>query len=110
MQQDQHTPVAAAFALPHDVVDAWINPNIGEPSGGDVNYLFPGLAERLEQGTTLDQLIDEMDQSGVAKGVLCSGYSGPEDRTWVDKARAQHPTRFAASHVVDPREGLSTSW
>lgn len=93
------------FALPPDVVDAWINPNLGQ-TAGDVSYLFPGLAERLERGTTLEQLVDEMDAAGIAKGVLCSGFFG-DDREWVLKARAAHPDRFAASHVVDPRTGLA---
>jgi predicted TIM-barrel fold metal-dependent hydrolase len=95
------------FVLPAGVVDAWINPNIGPPSGGDVRYLFPGLSERLERGTTLNQLVDEMDGAGVAKGVLCSGYSCPEDRAWVQLAKETHPERFATSHVVDPRNGMA---
>jgi predicted TIM-barrel fold metal-dependent hydrolase len=95
------------FELPSGVVDAWINPNI-TPSldGMDVTYLFPGLRERMERGTTLEQLIDEMDEAGVAKGVLCSGYTAEGDREWITTARDKHPERFALSHVVDPREGM----
>lgn len=98
---------AERFRLPPAVVDAWINPNIAAPSGGDVRYLFPGLAERLEHGTTLSELIDQMDAAGVTHGVLCSGYSGPDDRAWVQAARQKYPERFAASHVVDPRAGMA---
>jgi hypothetical protein len=90
-----------------DIVDGWINPNLGGPVTGDVAYLFPGLADRLERGTSLEQLVDEMDASGVSRGVLCSGYTAPGDREWVLKAREVHPDRFALSHVVDPRAGLT---
>jgi uncharacterized protein len=96
------------FDLPGGVVDAWINPNFAPLlDDRDVSYLFPGLQERLTRGTTLTQLVDEMDQSGVAKGVLCSGYSADGDRDWVRAAREAHPDRFALSHVVDPRDGMS---
>jgi uncharacterized protein len=95
------------FELPSGVVDAWINPNIGPPAeDSDVTYLFPELLERLARGTTLEQLIDEMDAAGVEKGILCSGYSGPGDLEWVTAARDKYPERFALSHVVDPREGM----
>jgi predicted TIM-barrel fold metal-dependent hydrolase len=93
------------FALPTGVVDAWINPNLGA-TAGDVSYLFPDLAARLDRGTTLEQLVDEMDAAGVAKGVLCSGFFG-DDRDWCIKARDRHPDRFALSHVVDPRHGMA---
>jgi uncharacterized protein len=95
------------FDLPSGVIDAWINPNIVRLQGSnDVSYLFPGLRELLKRGTTLDQLIDEMDTAGVEKGVLCSGYSGDGDHDWAVAARDEHPDRFALSHVVDPREGM----
>ena len=95
------------FDLPTDVIDAWINPNLGPLSdSNDVSYLFPGLRERVKRGTTLDQLIDEMDAAGVHKGLLCSGYAGDGDREWVTAARDKYPERFGLSHVVDPREGM----
>ncbi len=94
------------FPLPSGVVDAWINPNLGALTNA-ATALFPDLAARMERGTTLEQLIDEMDAAGVAKGVLCSGYAGEGDREWCVKARDRHPERFALSHVVDPREGMA---
>ncbi|WP_309224747.1 amidohydrolase family protein [Mycolicibacterium sp. CBMA 234] len=96
------------FELPEGVVDAWINPNLGGPltDGNDVSYLFPELGERLERGTTLEQLIDEMDEAGVAQAVLCSGYSGTGDLDWALAARNKYPDRFRLSHVIDPREGM----
>jgi uncharacterized protein len=48
-----------------------------------VTYLFPGLREQMERGTTLEQLVDEMDAAGVDKGLLCSGYTVEGDREWV---------------------------
>ncbi|MDQ1497942.1 MAG: hypothetical protein QOI86_1282, partial [Actinomycetota bacterium] len=64
-------------------VDAWINPNQGPPLDLKNNpaYLFPGLMERYERGTTLPQLVDEMDEAGVARAVLCAGYSDYDDLT-----------------------------
>lgn len=95
------------FDLPSGVVDAWINPNLGCLSDdNDVTYLFSGLRERMERGTSLEQLIDEMDEAGIQRAVLCSGYSGEGDREWVIAARDKFPERFALSHVVDPREGM----
>ena len=96
------------FTLSRGAIDAWINPNLGPPksSGLDATYLFPGLAERYERGTSLSQLIDEMDAAGVSQGVLCSGYGDYDDLDWVRDAIARHPDRFAGSHVVDPRLGL----
>jgi predicted TIM-barrel fold metal-dependent hydrolase len=96
------------FDLPTGVVDAWINPNLGSLSDdNDVSYLFPGLRERMERGTSLEQLVDEMDEAGVDKGVLCSGYSGDADREWVLAASDKYPERFRLSHVVDPRDGMA---
>src|ERR1700691_2285819 len=71
------------FDLPRGVVDAWFNPSITPALDGmDVTYLFAGLRERMARGTTLEQLVDEMDEAGVEKGTL------------------------GLSHVVDPREGM----
>jgi predicted TIM-barrel fold metal-dependent hydrolase len=90
-------------------VDAWINPNLGfvEDPEHDVSYLFPGLKDRLARGTTLPQLIDEMDAAGVSQGALCSGYTSPGDLEWSRDAIAAHPDRFVGSHVVDPRTGMA---
>ena len=92
-------------------IDAWINPNIKPPKSvnRDVVYLFPGLWERYEKGTTLTQLIDEMDEAGVTRGVLCAGYTeDEEDVEWVRKAVARHPERFVGSYAVDPHQGMNT--
>jgi uncharacterized protein len=68
--------------------------------------MFPGLAERRYRGTTVSQLIDEMDEAGVERAVLCAGYRGADNIGWIRAAIEQHPARFAGSLVVDPRLGM----
>jgi predicted TIM-barrel fold metal-dependent hydrolase len=94
--------------LPFKAIDAWVNPNLAAPVGDDrnVDYLFPGLAERRRRGTTLEQLIDEMDEAGVERAVLAAGYGDIDDRQWVCDAVDRHPDRFAGSIVVDPHRGM----
>lgn len=89
-------------------IDGWVNANLGVPPDSmDVTYLFPDLAERWRRGTTLSQLVEEMEAAGIEKAVLCSGYGGIDDHGWVCDAIANYPERFVGSYVVDPREGLS---
>jgi uncharacterized protein len=98
------------MSLPYELVDAWVNPNLGPPSDPryDVGYLFPDLADRWRRGTTLTQLIDEMDQAGVGSAVLCAGEGYGEGSTdaWVIDAVERHPDRFIGSIAVDPRRGM----
>lgn len=96
----------ANVSLGFKAVDCWVNPNLGAPPGGDVDYLFPGIAERWRRGTTLPQLIDEMDAAGIEKSVLVSGFGYGDTEAWVKDAIRRHPDRLAGSHVVDPREGM----
>ena len=99
----------SSFSLDGGAIDAWINPNTGLPPGRaeEVAYLFPEMAERVQRGTTLEQLVDEMDDAGIAKAVLCSGYGGADNIDWVRAAVATHPDRFVGSAVVDPRQGMA---
>lgn len=97
------------FELPGCIVDAWINPNLGPPKDSSLNvdHLFPELRQRLERGTDLSQLIDEMDAAGVTHGVLCCGGSPDYDElNWVRAAIEKYPDRFVGSHIVDPRSGM----
>lgn len=96
------------MALPFDLVDAWINPNLAPPSNAshNVGYLFPELAELWARGTTLEQLVEEMDAGGVTRGVLCAGYGDVDDIPWVSNAIETYPDRFVGSIVVDPRTGM----
>jgi uncharacterized protein len=90
-----------------EVIDCWVNVPVGKPDPS-ASYLFPGLTERWDKIAAPSQLVDEMDDAGVSKAVLVSGW-GPEDSiSWVKKALKAFPDRFAASHIVDPREGMST--
>jgi predicted TIM-barrel fold metal-dependent hydrolase len=89
------------------MIDCWVNPNRGGNKGrSEVNALFPGLAARRERGTTLLQLIDEMDEAGVVKAVLCAGYGGYDAVPWMEKAIENHPERFVGSLIIDPRTGM----
>lgn len=93
--------------LDYQLVDTWVNPNFGQPNTqSDVSYLFPGLAERWERGTTLEQLIDEMDEANVGRAVITAEYGGQDDLQWVRTAIEKHPDRFLGSVVVDPRRGM----
>lgn len=100
--------VRVPFTPRRGVIDAWVNPNLGPPLDPtyNVGYLFPDLQRRWDRGTTLSQLLDEMDAAGVERAVLCSGYGDYDDLDWVRTAVATHPDRFAGSHIVDPRDGL----
>ena len=100
------------MAARFNAIDCWINPNppVSEDEIGsdwNVGYLFNDWLERRRRGTTLDQLIDEMNEAGVEKGVLCAGYgTGDGDLDWVSKAIERYPERFVGSVVVDPRSGM----
>jgi predicted TIM-barrel fold metal-dependent hydrolase len=100
------------MSLSYELVDAWVNPNLGTPADPryDVGYLFPELAERWRRGTTLEQLVDEMDQARVGRSVLCGGYGGVDgvdDIGWAIDAVDRHPDRFIGSIAVDPRQGMT---
>jgi uncharacterized protein len=89
------------------MIDAWVNPNFPTTNVDQtVAKLFPGLEERRHRGTSLTQLVDEMDQAGVERAVLCAGYRGADNYGWVVEAMTMYPTRFAGSLVVDPRSGM----
>ena len=93
------------------MVDGWINPNPGIDGlapdvAQDLGNLFPGLRARLERGTTLSQLLDEMDAAGVSKAVLTAAYQRPADLVWMEAAIEAHPDRFAGSLLLDPHTGM----
>lgn len=90
------------------MIDAWVNENPpGAVADSAVTALFKGLKERRERGTTLPQLIDEMDAAGVERAVLCAGYGGRDNLPWMTDAIARYPDRFTGSLVTDPREGMA---
>lgn len=88
--------------------DAWLNPNIGEHKGAPtVDHTFPQLAALRARGTTLEQLIQEMDSANVRAGLLTTGFS-EGDYEWVISAMEAHPDRFFGAAMVDPRKGMET--
>lgn len=86
-------------------IDCLIVPN---PPGGGVGrlgYLFPGLSERAEKGTSAEGLVAEMDEAGVEKGIIA--IQREEDRDWVLDTIRKYPKRFIpALGGVDPRKGM----
>src|SRR6266702_8442645 len=91
----------------YSMIDAWVNPNVAtERVDPTVAGLFPGLEARRRRGTSLAQLIEEMDAAGVERAVLCAGYRGADSVGWVNDAVAAHPDRLFGSLVVDPRTGM----
>jgi predicted TIM-barrel fold metal-dependent hydrolase len=89
-----------------EVIDCWVNAPVGTPDPS-ASYLFPGLVQRWEGEVSPSQLVDQMDEAGISKAVLSSGW-GPEDSvSWLRKALKDYPDRFALSHIVDPREGMA---
>lgn len=90
-----------------EIIDTFVNVPVGAPDP-TAAYLFPGLVERWKAAGTPEGLIGQMDEIGVAKAVLVSGW-GPEDSiSWVKEALRKYPDRFVASHIVDPKLGLKT--
>ncbi|MFF3874552.1 amidohydrolase family protein [Streptomyces sp. NPDC001978] len=91
----------------YPMIDAWVNPNFAtDRVDPTVARLFPGLEERRRKGTSLSELIEQMDAAGVERVVLCAGYRGADSIGWVQDAVESHPDRFAGSLVVDPRLGM----
>ena len=97
--------MTVAPSLP--MIDGWVNENdASRPVDPVVAKLFPDLSARRARGTTTEQLVEEMDASGVEKAMLCAGYAGNDNLAWAEKAVADHPDRFSASLALDPREGM----
>lgn len=94
------------MSMPIRAIDCWVNANLGATPDQNADYLFPGLAERWAKGTSVSELIDDMDASGIEKSVLVSGFGAGDTLSWVKNAIKQHPDRLAGSHVIDPREGM----
>lgn len=88
--------------------DAWVNPNFPTRTvDPTVSSLFPGLEARRHRGTTLEQLIEEMDAAGVRHAILCAGYRGADNLSWVIDAVQERPDRLSASIALDPRQGMT---
>jgi len=97
------------MTLEFPLFDAWINmtPRNPEYEKLDVTYLYPGLADRYINGRTTEQIVQEMDETGIDQAILTAGYdSVNDDRTWILDSLAKFPDRFFGSVVVDPHAGL----
>jgi predicted TIM-barrel fold metal-dependent hydrolase len=96
--------------LAHRPVDAWMNLQFELPDDPRyrVGYLFSDLAERIARGTAGADLVAIMDEAGIDRAVLTAGFLGRSRLELPALARAveDHPDRFAASLVVDPRTGM----
>jgi predicted TIM-barrel fold metal-dependent hydrolase len=88
-----------------EVIDCWLNAPVGKPDAS-ATYLFPGLTQRWEREVSPQQLVDEMDAAGIAKAILVSGWGEEDSVPWVKRAIKAHPGRFAASHIIDPKDGI----
>ena len=95
-------------------IDSMISENrLGEKVGimkleKGAEYRYSGLAQLAERGTTLDQLLQEMDKVDIERAVLRMSLSGWDDHDddWALQAVALHHDRFIACAMVDPREGF----
>lgn len=87
-------------------IDGWVNPILGDPPSHELSYLFPAVAERRKKALSAEDMIEMMDRNGVEKSVLCVGYGGRDDMAWVRETIRDHPDRYAASLLVDPRKGM----
>jgi predicted TIM-barrel fold metal-dependent hydrolase len=106
---DAAPPAETAASAGFTAIDAWVNPLWRVPTNDKlrVDHLFDTAAPRPENAGSPQRLVEEMEANGIEKAVLCSGFSGTNDREWVSKAVAQFPEHFAGSHMVDPRDGMA---
>jgi len=96
-------------ALDYKIFDGWINmvPEKFAYGSFDVSYLFSEVGERVEQGRTTEEIVEEMDRAGMDQAVLAAGYDfQPDDVPWALDALKRFPDRFHGSFVVDPRKGM----
>lgn len=95
-------------ASQYPMIDLWVNPNQAVKTvDATVAKLFPGLEARRSRGTSLTELIEELDAASVERAVLCAGYRGAANVPWVLNAVSEHPERLLGSIVIDPREGMT---
>lgn len=96
--------------LAHRPVDAWMNLQFELPDDPryQVGYLFPDLAARIARGTAGADLVAVMDEAGIDRAVLTTGFLGRSRQELPALVRAveDYPDRFAGSLVVDPRAGM----
>jgi predicted TIM-barrel fold metal-dependent hydrolase len=92
------------------LVDSWVN---NTPKGAEWDdtevptKLFPGLADRYRAGRTTEELVAEMDESGIEEAVICAGWDlKHNDMSWVLDALDRFPERFHGSLTIDPFKAM----
>ena len=91
-------------------IDCLITPNPARstPRWG-ADYLFKGTTERLTKGTTIEQMIQEMEEAEIEKGIIDmyhSSLTSDEERESTRAAVLKHPERFIPAMGVNPRNGM----
>ena len=71
----------------------------GSAGRGGLLELFPGMANR-QKDLTPEELVSEMDESGVEKGFLSIQRDG--DKEWIQEAMKKYPGKFVAGCPVNP--------
>lgn len=80
------------------------NPALAAPKPGSVDYLFPDYTERTGRGTTMDEIVADMDEAGIEKGILAIDPSNPKDEGL--KGVEKYPEKFYAYCMVNPHDGM----
>src|ERR1051326_3995632 len=94
-------------------IDGLITPNAigGAERRPPADYLHASkeVREGLKRGVTGEQLVDEMEQAGVEKGIVDVGHfllSNDDERAFVRAIVAAYPKRFLPAIGVNPLDGM----
>ena len=70
-----------------------------------LSYMFGGsITDRMGSGASPDEMVQQMDEAGIEKGLLSINTAEPDDIAFA--AIEQHPDRFVGACFVDPHEGM----
>ena len=104
--------------MPEDTIkaiDCWVNPNPPEiaatkwaPKHMKVvgERVFKNL-DLLTGGTSVEQMVDEMEAAGIDKGIITSSLSGVPVEMMLDVLN-RYPKHFVGSMGVDGNKGMET--
>ncbi len=91
-------------------IDAWVNVNMGSASRPEwltrVAEDYFKRADAIFRDISVDELVETMDRTGVAKCIVTVSAEDPSD--YVLQFPKAKPDRFALSVSVDPRGGIAT--
>lgn len=92
------------------IVDAWVNADMRRtPMAWQKNAaesLFKKSVGSIFRDFPVEELLERMDEAGVEVAILTLHADRPS-KTLLAYAE-QHPTRFAFSVIVDPRQGMTS--